>query len=306
MRAAEDAQGSMTAHPITLVVHGPPGSAPPVMAEALRAAIVAAGGAAWSLLPRGDDPGIDAIAELDRHVGASDILSTCTPVFLQAPLLRGLPKAHGRLTPITRMVADRYLLVVSSACPATDLASFVAWARRQPTRTGGYFRGGINHLLGLDVAAACDAQAEFVLVPSEPAVWSALLSGAIDWAVGTPVEVIAHLEAGSMRAIAALDTARLPRFPVVPTFGEVTGKPLAFQLWRGLIGPPGMTPAAREALLITVRAARAQAPWRDYLAANGQQDDPLEGDDFARFLDAQWEWYRRQLGAAGLLHPAHA
>jgi len=296
----------MTADPITLVVHGPPGSAPPVMAEALRAAITAAGLSPWSLLPRGDDPGIDAIAELERHPGAGDILSTCTPVFLQVPLLRGLPKAHARLTPITRMVADRYLLVVSAACPATDLPSFIAWARRQPTRTGGYFRGGINHLLGLDVAAACDAQAEFVLVPSEPAVWSALLSGAIDWAVGTPVEVIAHLEAGSMRAIAALDTARLSRFPDIPTFGEATGKPLSFQLWRGLIGPPGMSPEGRAALLAAVRAARLQAPWRDYLAANEQQDDPLEADEFSAFLDAQWDWYRRQLGAAGLLHPAHA
>jgi len=306
MLRPSNAQGLMTEDPIRLVVHGSPGSAPPVMAEALRAAVVAAGLAPWSLLPRGDDPGIDAIAELNRQVSAGDILSTCTPVFLQAPLLRGLPKSHGRLTPITRMVADRYLLVVSSACPATDLPGFIAWARRQPTRTGGYFRGCINHLLGLDVAVACDAKAEFVLVPSEPAVWSALLSGAIDWAVGTPVEVIAHLDAGSMRAIATLDRARLPRFPEVPTFGEVTGKPLSFQLWRGLSGPPGMAPAAREAMLVAVRAARLQAPWRDYLAANGQQDDPLEGDDFSRFLDAQWDSYRRQLGTAGLLHPAHA
>jgi len=67
------AQGLMTADPITLVVHGPPGSAPPVMAEALRAAITAAGLSPWSLLPRGDDPGIDAIAELERHPGAGVI-----------------------------------------------------------------------------------------------------------------------------------------------------------------------------------------------------------------------------------------
>lgn len=296
----------MSAHPITLIVHGPPGSAPPAMADALRSAIVASGGPPVALLPRGEDPGVDAIAELDRHAGSADIFSTCTPVFLQAPLLRGMPKAHARLTPITRLVADRYLLVVSAAAPATDVAGFLAWLRRGPTRSGGYFHGGINHLLGLDVAAACGARAEFVLVPSEPAVWSALLSGAIDWAVGTPVEVLPHLEAGSMRAIAALDAARLPRFPDVPTFLEQTGRPVTFQLWRGLLGPPGMPPAARDALLGVVRAARREAPWRDYLAANGQQDDPLEASDFAAFLDAQWEWYRRQLGAAGLLHAAHA
>jgi tripartite-type tricarboxylate transporter receptor subunit TctC len=296
----------MTPKRMTLVVHGPVGSAPPAMAAALRDSVAAAGLGEWTLLQRGDDPGIDAIAELDRHTGDGAIASTCTPVFLQAPLLRGLPSAHDRLTAITRLVADRYLLVVSASTPTQDLPQFLAWLRRGPTRTGGYFRGGINHLLGLDVAAACGARSEFVLVSSEPAVWYALLSGAIDWAVGTPVEVIPHLEAGSMRAIAALDTARLPRFPQVPAFHEAAGSAVSFQLWRGLIGPPGMPGDARDALLRTVRRARAEAPWREYLVTNGQQDDPLEGEDFAAFLDEQWIWYRRQLGAAGLLHPAHS
>jgi tripartite-type tricarboxylate transporter receptor subunit TctC len=296
----------MTQPPLTLIVHGPPGSAPPAMAAALAQGVAASGGPAIGLLPRGDDPGIDAIAELDRRIGAGDVFSTCTPVFLQAPLLRGLPKAHARLTPLTRMVADRYLPVVSAAAPASDLAGFLAWLRGRPSRTGGYFRGGINHLLGLDVAEACGTAAEFILVPSEPAVWSALLSGAIDWAVGTPVEVIGHLQAGSMRAIAALDTARLPRFPEVPTLAEGAGAAVSFQLWRGLIGPQGMPASSRDEVLALVRAARATAPWRDYLAANGQQDDPLEAADFARFLDEQWEWYRRQLGRAGLVHVAHA
>jgi putative tricarboxylic transport membrane protein len=291
---------------LTLIVHGPPGSAPPAMAAALRDALAASGGPPVTLLPRGDDPGVDAIAELDRHVSAPNIFSTCTPVFLQAPLLRGMPAAHTRLTPITRLVADRYLLVVSAAAPVADVAGFIAWVRGGARRTGGYFRGGINHLLGLDVAAACGTDADFIRVPSEPAVWSALLTGAIDFAVGTPVEVIAHLEAGTMRAIAALDAVRLPRFPSVPTFQEATGSPVTFQLWRGLIGPPGMTAAARNALLATLRAARATPPWRDYLAANGQQDDPLEGDAFAAFLDEQWDWYRRQLGRADLLHAMHA
>jgi putative tricarboxylic transport membrane protein len=292
---------------VTLIVHGPPGSAPPVMAAALTDAIAEAQADTrpWRLLPRGDDPGVDAMNLLATRPGDEDLLSTCTPVFLQAPLLRGMSLDHRQLTPITRLVADRYLVVVPSASRCSDPASFLEHIGRQQTRTGGYFRGGINHLIVLDIAARAGASVEFALVKSEPEVWAALHSGAIDWAVGTPVEVLQYLNAGSLRAVAALDEARLPRFPDVATLAEA-GCPVTFQLWRGLMGAPALSRAGRDRFLEIVRRARSARPWRDYLAATGQGDDPLEGDQFAAFLDRQMDWYRAQFARAGLLPGADA
>src|SRR5262249_26238344 len=161
----------MAAGPVDLIVHGPPGSAPPVLAAALVAAHEEANGGEppWRLVPRGEDPGVDAMAALAARFADLNVLSTCTPVFLQAPLLRGLTLTHRHLTPLARLAADRSLLVARADSPLRSATDFLADIARRPTRTGGYFEGGINHLLALAIAEAAGADVAFIVVRSEPA-----------------------------------------------------------------------------------------------------------------------------------------
>ncbi len=287
---------------VDLIVHGPPGSAPPVLAAAIVAAVAETGldPRPWRLVSRGDDPGVDAMASLAARPGDEGVLSTCTPVFLQAPLLRRLSLTHRALTPLARLVADRYVIVARADVPWRTPEAFLAELRRRPTRTGGYFAGGINHLLALAIAEATGASVDFRVVANEPEVWAALDAGGLDWGTGVAAEVLPHIEAGRLRPIAALDHARLPRFPDVATLAEA-GVPVTFRLWRGLIGPGGLSADARARWHALIAAAMRTRAWRDYLERNGQTDDPLLGDGFAAFLETEWDWYQRQLGRAGLL-----
>jgi putative tricarboxylic transport membrane protein len=296
----------MAAGPVDLIVHGPPGSAPPVLAAALAAAHAELNGhePPWRLVPRGDDPGVDAMATLAARPGDTNVLSTCTPVFLQAPLLRGMSLTHRQLTPIARLVADRYLLVVRADAPWPSAADFLTDIGRRPTRTGGYFKGGINHLLALAIAEAAGADVAFMVVASEPAVWVELMTGGLDWGCGVAAEVLPHVEAGTLRPIAALDDKRLPGFPDVPTLAEA-GAPVSFKLWRGLIGPPGLGAPDQARWHAVIGKLRQTQAWRSYLERNGQTDDFLAGDPFKAFLESEWSWYERHLGLAGLL-PASA
>jgi putative tricarboxylic transport membrane protein len=287
---------------VDLIVHGPPGSAPPVLADAIAAAVRQTGldPRPWRLVSRGDDPGVDAMATLAARPGDGEVLSTCTPVFLQAPLLRRMALTHRALTPLARLVADRYLIVARADVAWQTPDAFLAELQRRPTRTAGYFKGGINHLLALAIAEATGADVQFQVVPDEPAVWAGLSAGSLDWGSGVAAEVLPHIEAGRLRPIAALDLTRLPRFPDVPTLAEA-GVPVTFRLWRGLIGPGGLSAEARERWDALIAAAVRMPAWRDYLDRNGQTDDLLMGEGFAAFLETEWDWYERQLGRAGLL-----
>lgn len=291
---------------VDFIVHGPPGSAPPVMAEAFLAGLseAAVDPRPFRLVPCGDDPGVDAMLALAARPGDGNVLSTCTPVFLQAPLLRGLAITHRRLTPLARLVSDRYFLVARADAPFVDARAFLSAIRARPTRTGGYFKGGINHLLGLSIAARAGAEVAFVLTPSEPAVWTALIEGRIDWGCGVAAEILPQVEAGALRVIAALDERRLEPFPDVPTLAEA-GVPVSFDLWRGLMGPPGLSDDGQARWHELARQVTRTEAWRAYLARNGQSDGFLPGDAFAAFLDDQWAWYEMHLGRAGLL-PAPA
>lgn len=287
---------------VSLLVHGPPGSAPPVLAEAFRQAVLETGldNRSWDLVQRGDDPGIDAMATLAEHPADPAILSTCTPVFIQAPLLRGLSLTHRALTPLARLVADRYLIVARADTPWNTAADFLEGLKHRTTRTGGYFKGGINHLLALAIADAAGATVDFTVVPNEPEVWKAIREGRLDWGSGVAAEVLPGIEAGYLRPIAALDEQRLPGFENVPTLAEA-GAPVTFKLWRGLIGPADLSEADQRRWHELVDAARHTTAWQTYLTRNSQADDFLPGDAFREFLEGEWAWYERNLGRAGLL-----
>ena len=289
---------------IDLVVHGPPGSAPPVLADAFLAGAAELGTATrrYDLVSRGADPGIDAMNLLAGRPGDGNVLSTCTPVFLQAPLLRGLPLTHRGLTPLARLVGDHFFLVGRADGRFPDAASFLSAVRRTRTRTGGYFLGGINHLLALALGDAIPAEIDFVVTASEPAVWDALVAGDIDWGCGVAAELLPHLARGDLRVLAALDATRHAPFPDVPSAAEL-GLPVRFSMWRGLIGPAALSDAQQSAWHDAIGAVTRTTAWRRYLDRTGQVDAFLPGGPFRAFLDDQWRWYERHLGLAGLLRP---
>ncbi len=287
---------------IDLVVHGPPGSAPPVLARAFLDGLAEADvdPRRARLLDRGGDPGVDAMATLAARPGDADILSTCTPVFLQAPLLRGLALTHRDLTPLARLVTDHFFLVVAADSPIADARAFVAALPRRRSRTGGYFLGGINHLLALSITEQAQADIDFTVTASEPAVWAALTAGALDWACGVGAELLPLVEAGRIRVLAVLDGERRRPFVSAPTLTE-HGLAVSFALWRGLIGPAGLSAAQqRHWHELAATVTRTQA-WQDYLHRNGQSASFLPGAAFGDFLEAEWRWYETHLGLAGLL-----
>jgi putative tricarboxylic transport membrane protein len=287
---------------VDFLVHAPPGSPPWVMAEAFAAAVAASGAdeRRWRLVDCGSEPGVAAMRELARRAGDGNVISTCTPVFIQAPLLGKIATTHRALTPLARLVGDRYLLVVRADAPYAGATDLLGVIRKGATRSGGYFAGGINHLLALAIAEAAGGAVEFVKVASEADLFPALLDGRIDWAVATPVEIRTRAPAGQIRVLAALATEQVPAFPDAPTLASC-GAPVDFSLWRGLAAPGGISPDALAGWDRIIRAAIATPSWHRYLTDNGQTASHLGAEQFTRFLDSEWNWYERHMGRACVL-----
>ena len=232
--------------------------------------------------------------------GDAHLLSTCTPVFLQAPLLGATALTHRQLTPLVRLVSDRFFLAVAAdgAIPAAAAVAVALASSR--TRTGGYFLGGINHLLALSIAERAAASVEFVVTPNEPAVWDLLSSGDLDWACGVGAELLTLVEAGRVRVIASLDDRRRAPFESAPSLAE-HGLPVSLTMWRGLIGPPGLSDDQQRSWHRLAWSVTETKAWRSYLERNGQTAAFLAGDAFAAFLEQEWDWYETHLRLANLL-----
>jgi putative tricarboxylic transport membrane protein len=296
-------KGDFVEDPVELIVHGPAGSGPDGLATALIAAVGESGADTrpWGRLERSEDPGPTAMRELLEHPGSDRVLSTCTPVFLQAPLLKSLVYSFRNLTPIVQLVADQYLVITSADSPFGSAHAFIDRLRASPTRTGGYFTGSINHLLSLVIAEAVGASVEFKLIASETDLIPALIDGRLDWGVATPVEMLEALERGAIRPVAAVTRKRLARYPDTLTLAEV-GAPVEFSLWRGLIGPPAVSEEAQARWQRILRAAIETRAWRDYLTRTSQANAYLDAAAFGQVLEQQNDWYRTRLSQTGLLN----
>jgi hypothetical protein len=72
----------------------------------------------------------------------------------------------------------------------------------------------------------------------------------------------------------------------IPTLRE-QGVNVEFENWRSLVAPPGITPADRAHLESVMRALVRSPSWRESLARYRWLDRYLDGDAFARFVDAE-------------------
>ena len=59
--------------------------------------------------------------------------------------------------------------------------------------------------------------------------------------------------------------------------------------WRGLVGPPGLSPEQRQVLIDIVTEMRNGPAWQDTIARNKWRDNFISGDEFGAYLKTEAE-----------------
>jgi putative tricarboxylic transport membrane protein len=114
---------------------------------------------------------------------------------------------------------------------------------------------------------------------------AALLGGHVDMMVIEPQEAGEHIKAGNMRVIAQINDTRLAAFPNVPTLKEAGFDVPVVPQVRGIVAPPGLSPAV-VSYYEDVFARMVKTPeWKKYLEDNMFQDGFMKSADLAKFLD---------------------
>ena len=277
---------------VTLISHGPPGSGPSLMLAALGAALVESEqvvSADVVDLPESD--GAAAILRLGAAAAGPDIAGSCTPTYLTSPLKQHLPITHRDLTPLAGLVSDSYLIVTRADHPRAELTTMFTEATTAAVAPS----GGNTHIQALLLADATGRDVAIAIHPDLATAIDAVADGFADWTTGVATDFADHVAAGQVVVLGSFDTDGTPGPPTLRNGGiDVT-----FQLWRGLIGPPGLEPAMVERWGQRVRVARTTQAWQDYLAAAGLTNLDLSGSKFGDLLDAEQVNYRRWLGRLG-------
>jgi tripartite-type tricarboxylate transporter receptor subunit TctC len=194
---------------------------------------------------------------------------------------------------IAMMWRAPHLLVVAPSLPADSFAGFIAYARANPgtLNYGSSGVGSSTHLFGELFKSRTGIDIAHVPYRGQGPALTDLMGGQIQAMFPIVPDVIAHVRAGNVRALAlaaARRSAVLPRLPLLPDLGYPD---LVAAAWVALYAPARTPPAVVERLRAELTALLHRATFVERMKQVGVEIGSLAADefeDFTRRERARW------------------
>lgn len=195
-------------------------------------------------------------------------------------------------TPIAALTSEPEAIVVRDESPIRDLEGLVEQMKADPSKVsfaGGSAGGTDQILLGLLAKAARidPSKTKYIAYSGGGEANQAILSGSVTAGISGASEFEDQVDGGKMRML-AVSTAE----PVtiagkqMPTIRD-SGFDVVVENWRGVVAPPDIKPAERDAMVAAIGRLHATPEWKKALERNGWTDFFKPGDAFLRFLESE-------------------
>jgi tripartite-type tricarboxylate transporter receptor subunit TctC len=204
--------------------------------------------------------------------------------------------------PIARIGYAPLVIVVPASSPAKTLKDLLAQAKAKPgdLTYASAGNGSSGHLAGelLKTTAGIDV----LHVPYKggaPAITD-LLGERISFMPINPLEVIAHVRSGKLRALAVASDKRLPLLPDVPTTAEAGLPGFEATVWWGLVAPAKTPRDVVAKLNAETNRALVDPATAKRLADAGVVVTGGTAEDFAAFIGRQTDLWSGVIRKAGI------
>ena len=214
---------------------------------------------------------------------------------------RDLPFDYGAaFAPVAQVTVQPYIIGIRAGFPATDLAGFVAEAKKRPGEVT-YGTPGvahIGHFMGEALQLAAGIRLEHVPFRGGADVARELAAGRIDAGIISYSSLRPAVERGAM-LIASTAGRRQASLPQIPAIAE-TYPGYELTSWTGVFAPSGTPESAKQRISEAVRVALSDAEVKRRMEAAGA--DPADPDTaaFAAVIQRDRETARRIVQATGL------
>lgn len=241
---------------------------------------------------------------LQQRRGQGDTLMVAGMVMVGSLITNRSPVRLLDTTPVARLTGEALAVVVPAASPFQTMRQLADAFRTDPGRVSwaGGSAGGSDHILAGLIAKSVGLDARrvsYVAFAGGGPAQAALLGNQVSCGISGYSEFAEQIKAGRLRALALSSAERVPGIDV-PTLRE-SGIDVELVNWRGLFGAPGITPAQRETLVGLVRRMVESDPWKAELQRNDWLSMPIYGDDYTRYVQAEFariEGILRDIGLA--------
>jgi putative tricarboxylic transport membrane protein len=208
-------------------------------------------------------------------------------------------------TPIARIVSEPETIVVPADSPYDSLDELIKAWKANPQGMpvgGGSSPGGPDHLAPHMLAqqvGITPSDVNYVTYDGGGPLLAALLGDEVKFGITGYSEISDQIESGTVKVLGVTSDQRLPGLDA-PTLKE-QGIDLVFNNWRGLVAPPGISDAQRDALIKLVEDLFKTKGWKKAMAENGWTPMLLTGEKFEDYIAAENQRVEDILAKLGLV-----
>jgi putative tricarboxylic transport membrane protein len=241
---------------------------------------------------------------INGHKGDGNAMMISGKGMVSAVYINKSPVTVSNTTPIARLTGEYEVLVVSAGSKLQTMADLVAMYKANPGSVswGGGLAGGVDQLTaGMIVQAVGGELGKFnyVAFNSGGEVLAQTMGDHVTVGLGGYNEFAAQIAAGKLRALAITAPKRLDGVNI-PTLKE-QGIAVEFVNWRGLMAPPGISDAQRQALVKAVSEMVKGEAWKATVTKNEWLDLYMGGDEFKAYVEAEQQAVLKTVTDLGLV-----
>jgi tripartite-type tricarboxylate transporter receptor subunit TctC len=287
--------------PIRVIVTFTPGGAPDVIARAVAAQVEAQLGQTIIIDNRAGANGIIGTQAVANAAPDGYTLLHASASFVVNPsVYKKLPyDIWNDFAPVANLgIGVGYLLLVSKDLPVSNVAEFIAYAKKNDVFYGSPGAGNTLHLASelFNVKAGIKMQ-HVPFRGTSPAI-NALLANSIQAMFIPPAAALAYVESGQMRAIGFTGKQPLKELPNVPLIKDTLPDFRIEGAWHGWFAPAKTPTGIVEKLNAEVRKALKLQKVHDFVLRAGYAPDDKSTGEYSKFLREEYERYGEAARAA--------
>jgi tripartite-type tricarboxylate transporter receptor subunit TctC len=203
--------------------------------------------------------------------------------------------------PITKLTTNPYIIVVTPSLPVKTVNDLIALAKAKPD-TINYASsgtGGILHMGAELLTALTGTRMTHVPYKGVADGYPAVISGQVNWMLGSPISAQPLMKAGRLKGIAVTGAKRLKALPDMPAIGEsVPGYEVS--AWFGLFAPAKVPAPLIQQLYKEAAKAVTEPELTRRMEAGGTETVGNSPHEFTQQAKAEYEKWRGLVKKAGL------
>lgn len=196
---------------------------------------------------------------------------------------------ENEMTAVACLVQDIEVIYANPNLPFSDWDGLVAFAKENP----GELTLGLTSINGVDALSVTqlfqEAGIDVTLVAVDSELYSMVIGGHVDMALGSPNECNDYVEAGQLNPMFVINTERSSALPDTPCSGDY-GYDASIGPWRAIFAKTGTPEAAIASMDAALqKVMNEDAGWAEWKELNGLNDRDAQRDH----VEMEEYWHRQ-------------